>query len=55
MEDTNHSAENKPRYIWPWFIAAAVIVAIVLAVAAIRAEANRVKQQRQFAIPETVK
>ena len=55
MENTNHSAENKPRYVWPWFIAAAVIVAVVIAVAAIRAEANRVKQQRQFAIPEAVK
>ncbi len=55
MEDTNHSAENKPRYVWPWFIAAAVIVAIVLAAAAIHAEANRVKKQKQFAIPEVVK
>ncbi len=55
MENTNHSAGIKPRYIWPWFIAAAVIVAVVLAVAAIYAEANRVKQQRQFSIPETAK
>lgn len=55
MEDTNHSTETKPRYVWPWFIAAAVIVAVVIAVVAIRAEANRVKQQRQFAIPELTK
>lgn len=52
MEDTTPAVENKPRYVWPWFIAAAVIVAVVLAVAAIRAEANRVKQQKQFSIPE---
>ncbi len=55
MDKTPQSAETKPRYIWPWFIAAAVLVAIVLAAAAIRAEANRVKQQRQFSIPETAK
>lgn len=55
MENTTHSTETKPRYVWPWFIAAAVIVAIVLAALAIRAEANRVKQQRQFSIPETAK
>lgn len=55
MEDTNHPAETKPRYVWPWYIAAAVIVAVVIAVLAIRAEANRVKQQRQFTIPESTK
>jgi len=55
MEDTNHSTETKPQYVWPWFIAAAVILAVVIAVAAIHAEANRVKQQRQFSIPESVK
>jgi hypothetical protein len=55
MENTTRPAENKPRHVWPWFVAAAVIVAVVLAVAAIRAEAIRVKQQRQFSIPETAK
>ncbi len=52
---TTHSTETKPRYVWPWFIAAAVILAIVLAVAAIYVEAQRVKQQRQFSIPESTK
>lgn len=55
MEDSNHSTGNQTRYVWPWFIAAAVIVAVVIAVLAIRAEAIRVKQQRQFSIPEAVK
>jgi hypothetical protein len=55
MENTTRSTETKPRYVWPWFIAAAVIVAVVIAVLAIRAEANRVKQQRQFSIPELTK
>lgn len=55
MDNTPHSTEIKPRYIWPWYIAAAVIVAIVIAVVAIYAEAKRVKQQRQFSIPETAK
>lgn len=55
MDNTTQSAEIKPRYVWPWFIAAAVIVAVVIAVLAIRAEANRVKQQRQFSMPELTK
>jgi hypothetical protein len=55
MKATNHPSETKPRYVWPWFIAAAVIVAVIIAVFAIRAEAIRVKQQRQFAIPEQTK
>ncbi len=55
MEETNHTTGNKPRYVWPWYIAAAVFVAVVIAVLAIRAEANRVKQQRQFDIPEGVR
>jgi hypothetical protein len=55
MDNTTQSTETKPRYIWPWFIAAAVVFAVVVAALAIRAEANRVKQQRQFAIPELTK
>ena len=55
MDDTTHSAETKPRYVWPWFIGVAVVLAIVLASVAIYAEANRVKQQRQFSMPETGK
>jgi uncharacterized membrane protein YadS len=55
MDNTTHSTETKPRYVWPWFIAAAVVVAIVLASVAIYAEANRVKQQRNFSMPETAK
>jgi hypothetical protein len=55
MDNTPQATETKPRYVWPWFIAAAVLVAIILAAVAIYAEANRVKQQRQFSIPETAK
>ena len=52
MEEANQPTEVKPRYVWPWFLAAAVILAIVLAALAIRAEANRIREQRQFSFPE---
>jgi hypothetical protein len=55
MDNPIHSAETKPRYVWPWFIAAAVILAIVIASVAIYAEAKRVKQQREFSMPESMK
>jgi hypothetical protein len=40
-------------YRWPWFLAAAVAVATVIAVFAIRSEANRVKTERLYQIPAT--
>ncbi len=51
--DPAPAPEAPPRYLWPWFIAAAVIVGIVIAVLSIRAEANRIKMQRSLQLPTT--
>lgn len=42
------SPAPKRRLIWPWLLAGAVLLAIVIAALAIRAEADRVRQIRQF-------
>jgi hypothetical protein len=49
--------ENLPRqkYRWPWFAAAAVVLAIVLAVVWVSVAAKKVEQQRDFApLPSSV-
>jgi uncharacterized membrane-anchored protein YhcB (DUF1043 family) len=51
MIDSPPPTEPRPRYIWPWYIAAAMVLGVVIAVFAIRAEANRVKQQKQYQLP----
>lgn len=42
---------NSPRqnYKWPWFVLAAVVLAIVLAVVFVAIAAKKVEQQRDFA------
>ena len=39
----------KPHYQWPWFVLAAVLLAIVLAVLWVTVAAKKVEQQRDFA------
>jgi hypothetical protein len=39
----------RPKYQWPWFVAAAVLLAIVLAVLFVAVAARKVAQQRDFA------
>ena len=39
----------KPTYRWPWFAAAAVVLAIVLAVVWVSLAAKKIAQQRDFA------
>lgn len=51
MDELSQSPETKPHYIWPRYVAAAVVLAIVLAVFAIYKEAKRVKQERDYRIP----
>ena len=46
-EQDNNS--SKPTYRWPWFAAAAVLLAIVLAVVWVSLAAKKVAQQRDFA------
>ena len=38
----------KPKYRWPWFVLAAVLLGIVLAVLWVGAAAKKVEQQRDF-------
>lgn len=51
MDSPPQSTQPRPRYLWPWYLAAAVLLGVVIAVFAIRAEANRVKQQKQYQLP----
>jgi bacteriorhodopsin len=46
-EPDNNSPER--NYKWPWFAAAAVLLAIVLAVVWVAVAAKKVGQQRDFA------
>lgn len=41
----------KPKYKWPWFVAAAVVLAIVLAVIWVAIAAKKVEEQRDFGQP----
>ncbi|MGC3959267.1 MAG: hypothetical protein QM813_15390 [Verrucomicrobiota bacterium] len=55
MSEAISSTETKPRYTWPWFVGAAVLLAVAVAVLAVKREAQRVKErkelQQQFAPP----
>jgi len=42
---------SKPRYVWPWFVLAAVLLGIVAAVVWVSAEVRRTKQRRDFTFP----
>jgi hypothetical protein len=45
------SLEPKPRYIWPWFVLGAVVLAIVLAVLWMAKEAARIRRNRDLTFP----
>jgi F0F1-type ATP synthase assembly protein I len=48
----NHSPQ--PKFKWPWFVLAAVLLGAVLAVLWVTAAAKKVEQQRDFSpIPAT--
>jgi len=55
MSEIIPTTETKPRYTWPWFVAAAVLLGIVICVFAVKHEADRVRMQKelqqQFAPP----
>lgn len=48
MGETISSTETKPRYTWPWFVGAAVLLAVVIAVFAVKREAQRVKERKEL-------
>lgn len=51
MSDSVNPPASKPRYLWPWLLAAMVVVGVVLAVLSIRHEAQRLREQRQLQVP----
>ncbi len=53
MDDPTQSPGAKPHYLWPRYVAAAVVLGIVLAIFAIYKEAKRVKQEREYRLPTT--
>ena len=47
----NGPNENPRRYKWPWFVLAAVVLFIVLAVVFVGLKAREIKQERDFTAP----
>jgi hypothetical protein len=47
----NEPNENRSRYNWPWFVLAAVLLGIVLAVVWVSFAVKKVEQQRNFNAP----
>jgi len=41
----------KRRHIWPWIVAALVVVGVLIAVMSVRQEAQRIREQRQPQMP----
>jgi hypothetical protein len=46
--DEKNQAEPPQRYVWPWFVLGAVVLAIVLAVFWMSALVHRVHEQRDY-------
>ena len=49
----NEPEENSPpqKYLWPWYVLAAFLLAVVLAVAWMGFAVKRQKQERDFSAP----
>jgi F0F1-type ATP synthase assembly protein I len=50
MREPNENSP-KPNYKWPWFVLAAVLLGIVLAVLWVAAAAKKVERQRDYNAP----
>ena len=51
MNESGDQGAAKPRYLWPWIVAALVILGLVIAVVSVRQEAQRIREQRQPQMP----
>jgi hypothetical protein len=51
MENKAPSAGNNTRRAWPWLLAMALVLFVALAVVWVRAEARRIREQRQPDMP----
>jgi F0F1-type ATP synthase assembly protein I len=50
MMEPDHNSP-RPKYKWPWFVLAFVVLGIVLAVLWVAVAANKIKQQRNYDEP----
>lgn len=48
MSDPTPNIEPRPRYTWPWFVGAAVLLGVVIAVFAVKREVDRVRLRNQL-------
>lgn len=53
MSNSLEPPPRKPGHAWPWIVVAFVLVGVLLATLAIRREAQRIREQRQFQLPDS--
>ena len=53
MTNEAPSGEKTPRRTWPWVLAMALVLGVVLAVVWVRAEVRRIHDQRQPEMPSS--
>jgi hypothetical protein len=46
--DEKNQAEQPQRYVWPWFVLGALVLAIVLAILWMSVLVHRVREQREY-------
>ena len=51
MPDLQDEPDGKPRYRWPWFVLAAVVLFIALAIVWMNIAVHRERQERDFNTP----
>lgn len=47
----NETSPPPARYVWPWFLLTAVVLAVLLAILWVSAEVRRTREQQQYRIP----
>ncbi|MFO1514643.1 MAG: hypothetical protein U1F83_17320 [Verrucomicrobiota bacterium] len=55
MNESTNLPPGKRRYVWPWFVAAFLIVGVILSVLAVRSQMEKVRKQREFQMPSSAK
>ena len=53
MSNSAEPTVTKPRYRWPWIVAALVVLGVLIAVMSVRQEAQRIREQRQPQMPDS--
>jgi type VI protein secretion system component VasF len=51
MDDSQNEIPPRRRYLWPWLVAAAFVLAVLLAIAWLSYAVHREKQERDFSAP----